>query len=426
MSRAQPVGARTAMRSSVAVIGAGVVGLTAALALQRRGHQVEVFDPLPPGRGASFGNAGFLAVELIDPLATPATLCQAPKLWLDPNGPVALPPAYWPTIAPWMTRFVAAARGPRVECGRAALAALNGASLAAWQRCLDGIDAREELVPSGYLLVWESDRGEAKAKAHADHLRRWGIAVDYLTGDAARAVEPGLNQSVRHALFFPNAHQVRDPYRLVLRLVDAFTAAGGRIRRSRVQAVSAHGNAVAVRTDTGPVTHSQALIAAGAWSRELLAGSGLSVPLEAERGYHLTLPRQSDAIRHVVGSADRRFVMTPMPCGLRVVGFTEWGGMNLPPNPRRYRSLHRHASALLTDSSILDDDVGRWMGFRPTLPDSLPVIDRHPEYSNIHFAFGHQHLGLTQAAITAELVAASMSGKTPALDMGPFRVTRFR
>ncbi|MFG6158773.1 NAD(P)/FAD-dependent oxidoreductase [Halomonas sp. 1390] len=412
-------------RSRVAVVGAGVVGMTTALALQRQGFEVTVLDPEAPGSGASYGNAGFLATELIDPLATPATLRLAPRLLLDPHGALALPLRYLPRLTPWLARFAAAARPTRVTQGREALAALNGVAVAAWRRCLADIGAEEELVASGYLLVWESPAGRARARAQMAHLRHWGHEVEWLEAEALREREPGLTGALSHGLFCPGGHQVRDPHALVTRLAEAFVARGGTLCQARVARLEPRGEGVRLHTDQGPVMAGQAVVAAGAWSHRLAAGLGLSIPLETERGYHLTLPARGQALRQPVGSAERRCVMTPMDCGLRVVGFTELGGLSLAPIRRRYGSLRRHAEALLRDPAGLDDTAEEWMGFRPTLPDSLPVIDTHPDHAGVHFAFGHQHLGLTQAAVTAELLAARMAGEAPALDLAPYRVTRF-
>ncbi|MDR5868300.1 NAD(P)/FAD-dependent oxidoreductase [Halomonas koreensis] len=412
-------------RARVAVVGAGVVGMTTALALQRQGLAVTVLDPRGPGEGASYGNAGFLATELIDPLSTPAMLRQAPRLWLDRHGPLALPWRYLPRLAPWLARFLAAAAPARVRRGRRALAALNGASVDAWRRCLADIGAEDELVASGYLLVWESPQGREAARARMAHLERWGHAVEWLEGEVLRAREPGLSGALSHGLFFPGAHQVRDPYALVRRLAEAFRARGGAIRQARVERLEPRGEGVRLHTDQGALDAAQAVVAAGAWSHRLAAGLGLSVPLETERGYHLTLPGRGRALRQPVGSAERRCVMTPMDCGLRVVGFTELGGLSLPPVARRYASLRHHAGGLLEDGRGLDENAEEWMGFRPTLPDSLPVIDTHPAYPAVHFAFGHQHLGLTQAAISAEQVAALVAGERPGLELAPYRVSRF-
>ncbi|MDR5861075.1 FAD-dependent oxidoreductase [Halomonas eurihalina] len=411
--------------SRIAVIGGGVVGMTIALALQRQGHTVSVLDPRGPGEGASYGNAGFLATELIDPLSTLATLRKAPRLWLDPHGALALPLRYLPRLVSWLGRFIAAARPARATKGRQALAALNGVSVAAWKRCLAEIGAEEELLASGYLLVWESTRGRVAAKAQMEHLQRWGYEVEWLEAAEIRAREPGLAGKLSHGLYFPGAHQVRDPHALVRRLAEVFEARGGGLCWTSVSRLEPRDEGVRLHTDAGQRDVDRAVVAAGAWSHYLAESLGLEVPLETERGYHLTLPTRGEALCQPVGSAERHCVMTPMSCGLRVVGFTELGGLTLPPRARRYASLRHHVQALLCDSANLDDGAEEWMGFRPTLPDSLPVIDRHPDHSQIFFAFGHQHLGLTQAAITAELMGALVGERAPAIDLSPYRITRF-
>lgn len=411
-------------RPDVVVVGAGLIGMTSALKLQQEGLRVLVVDRDVPGKGASFGNAGYLATELVDPLSTPETLRKAPRLLLDPHGPLALPPRYLPSLLPWLAHFAMAARKPSVERGREALAALNSRSLAAWQRCLDGIGAQDELIASGYLMVWENERALEQARRHREKLDQYGIEAKLLDADAVQARDSGLSRHIHHALLFPNAHQVSDPYRVVRRLVEAFESAGGEIRRESVEQVRATAEGVELRSSQRLIEASRVVITTGAWSGTLAKQLDLKMPLESESGHHLTLPDRVGALRQPIGSAERNVVMAPLKDGLRVVGFSELGGLGLKPNPKRSRTLKHHASALLSDASGVER-ASDWMGFRPTLPDSLPVIGQHPQHPRVQFAFGHQHLGLTQAAITAELIADQLMNRTPALDLTPFRPDRF-
>lgn len=407
------------------VIGAGVIGMSIALALQQRGRRVTIIDRQPPGEGASFGNAGFLAVELNNPLSTPATLRSAPMLWGQRHGPLSLPPTYLPKLSPWLWRFVKAASPKQVERGHKGLIALNRSAVGAWKRLLERTDLSNELIPSGYLLAWESEHSLPQACFHAEQMAAWNIETRILERDALREYEPGLSDHVSRALLFPRSYQVRDPYQLVLRLFGRFKQNGGQFLKANANSLKAGQHTACVVTDRGLVEANQLVLACGAWSHHLLRSTAIDVPLETERGYHLTLPEAGKALRQPVGSAERRVVMTPMDCGLRVVGMTELGGLKKPPIEKRFDSLRHHTKALLADPGPLTRDHETWMGFRPTLPDSLPVIDQHPSYPTLFAAFGHQHLGLTQAAITSELMADRMTGQTPSIELSAYSMTRF-
>jgi D-amino-acid dehydrogenase len=412
------------LRPDVVVVGAGLIGMTTALKLQQEGLRVQVVDREEPGKGASFGNAGYLATELVDPLSTPETLRKAPELLLNHHGPLALPPRHLPRLLPWLLRFTMAARKSSVNQSRLALAALNSQSLAAWKRCLAGINAQDELIASGYMMVWENARALQQAQRHQEKLGKYGIETELLNAEAVQARDSGLTPNIHHALLFPNAHQVSDPYRVIQRLVEAFERAGGEIVRATVELVSANTEGVVIRSAQRRIEANRVVIATGAWSAKLAKQLGLKIPLEGESGHHLTLTDRINALRQPIGSAERNVVMTPMRCGLRVVGFSELGGLALKPNPKRSKTLKHHASALLSDTRGIEQ-ASHWMGFRPTLPDSLPVIGQHPKHPQVQFAFGHQHLGLTQAAITAELVANQLLNRSTPLDLVPFRPDRF-
>lgn len=413
---------------TVAVVGAGVVGLCSALEAQRHGFQVTLFDKGLPGEGASFGNAGYLATELIDPLATKKTLAAAPRMWMDPKGPLALPWKYLSQALPWLARFVRSASSARVEASRQALYQLNQAAVPAWQRCLADIGAEEYLVPSGYLLVWESENKLDEAKTHAAYLAQWDIESVLLQGAQLREKEPELAETVSHALFFPNACRVKDPYLLSKQLFAVFQARGGCFEQTEVSEILPQENAVGVVTATSQSRFEHVVLCTGAWGKPLLEQTGISVPLEAERGYHLTIETadmETPPLQHPIGSAERKFVMSPLASGLRVVGITEIGGLRLPEFTRRFNVLRHHSRQLLPRLNNSALKVSEWMGHRPTLADSLPVIDQHPRHPRLLFAFGNQHLGLTQAAISAELVISLLRQVEPEFDVKPYRVDRF-
>ncbi|WP_417225351.1 NAD(P)/FAD-dependent oxidoreductase [Amphritea sp.] len=412
------------MTGSMAVVGAGVVGLSCALEAQRQGLRVTLFDRDAPGLGASFGNAGYLATELIEPLSNPATLRSALSLWLNPKGPLALPLRYLHRIAPWLLRFVMAARPQSLQRSRAALLQLNRESIAAWQRSLEDIGAPELLVKSGYLLVWESADTQA-AEQHQRWLNDHGIQTELVQGARLLELEPALAKQVHHGLYFPDAYRVSDPYDLCQQLFATFMARGGEFIQQAVTELTPTSDDVAVTSENVDYHYDHGLVCAGVWSRKLLSQVGLEVPLEAERGYHLTIPSAASLLNHHIGSAERKFVMGPLDSGLRIVGMTELGGVELPPIKRRFEVLRHHSRQLLPDLNATSLTESEWMGHRPTLPDSLPVIDQHPDYARLCFAFGNQHLGVTQAAITAELVLQLIQQQESVIDRTAFKVTRF-
>ncbi|MEH6580223.1 MAG: FAD-dependent oxidoreductase [Amphritea sp.] len=411
---------------TVAVVGAGVVGLCSALEAQRNGYQVTLIDRDEPGLGASFGNAGYLATELVDPLSTPKTLRSALAMWINPHGPLSLPLAYMHRILPWLVRFIWAAHPDTVDHGRKALLQLNQAAVPAWKRCLTDIGATEQLVNSGYLLVWESADKLEDAKSHAAYMAQWGIKTELVQGKRLEQLEPEMAENLSHALFFPEACRVLEPYQLCKILLSAFQARGGTFIQQAVDALLPEDKGISIQTETASFKFDHAIVCAGAWSKQLLKGVGLKVPLEAERGYHLTIDAKHIRLNHPIGSAERRFVMCPLDSGLRVVGMTELGGLKLKPFKRRFDSLHHHSRKLLSRLKDPTLQVSEWMGYRPTLPDSLPMIDKHPCHPQLLFAFGNQHLGLTQAAISAELVVGLMRGNPQAVNCEPFRVDRFK
>ena len=408
---------------TIGIVGAGVVGLCTALELQREGFQVTLIDKNESGLGASFGNAGYLATELIEPLSTAKTLGSALSMWLNPLGPLSLPLGYFHRILPWLARFIFAARPNQVAKARQALSALNQASIPAWQKCLQDIGADEQLVQSGYLLVWESKNKLTAAKKHAQYLKTWGIEAELVEGNRLAELEPALTSNVSHALFFPHAYQVQDPYHMCQLLFSTFKSRGGKFIKESVTRLEPQDRLV--HTSDNHFSFDKTVICAGAWSKSLLQSVGITVPLEAERGYHLSFKQKTGLLKHPIGSAERKFVMTPLKSGLRAVGMTELGGLELPPFKQRFASLAHHSRQLLPPLNNPTIKTDEWMGFRPTLPDSLPVVDQHPDFKALYFAFGNQHLGLTQAAISAELVTALIIKKEPTISCEPFSIKRF-
>jgi len=406
------------------VVGAGIVGTAIAERLQYEGATVMLLDRSAPGEGCSSGNAGHFATDVVLPLANLQTIAALPKMLLDSSGPLSLRWSYVPRMLPWLAQFVLSALPANAKASATALRALNSRSIESFERLLARTDLQSLMVQRGALTVYESRATQLKHESTVALLREYGVSVDPLGADALRDMEPALGGAVAGGLYFPNTAHTVNPLRLTQALVQSFCAAGGQLQRARVTALQAQNNGVRISTDSGELLARRVVLAAGAWSGQLARSLGLKVSLDTERGYHLMLPQPGLELSRPVTSHERSFVMTPMEHGLRLAGTVELAGLDAAPDYRRSDVLFDHARALLP--GLVRGSATRWMGMRPSLPDSLPVIGPAPGDPRLLFAFGHQHLGLTQAAITAEAIADLVAARPPAFDLKPYRIDRFR
>ncbi|MCU1730265.1 MULTISPECIES: NAD(P)/FAD-dependent oxidoreductase [unclassified Pseudomonas] len=411
----------------IAVIGAGIVGVACALQLARQGQRVLLVDRQAPGMGASFGNAGHLATEQVFPIADLSILKRLPAMLMDPMGPLRLDWKYLPRALPWFTRLLLNLRPAPFRRSVAGIRALNEGSLAAWRRLLDSIGRAEMLKQDGSLLVFERPESRPAIDALQARMRQQNVEVTLWQADAVRAAAPQLSEHLLGGLFFPATGHFLDPHQAVEALFDAATAAGVQFVQREVQGGQLKADGVSLRTEQGELVVPRVLIACGAHSAHLTeALTGTRVPLDTERGYHLMLPHEHDRLPFAVTSLERKFIMTPMTGGLRLAGTVEFAGLERPANMARAWQLQRLSQGLFK-RELNAEAATPWMGFRPSLPDSLPVIDRVCE-GRVLLAFGHQHLGLTQAAVTAEMVAALAGLATPATalpNVAAYRLARF-
>jgi D-amino-acid dehydrogenase len=412
----------------IAVVGAGIIGVACALRLARQGLRVVVIDQQQPGHGASFGNAGHLATEQVFPIADASILKRLPAMLMDPMGPLRLDWKYLPRALPWFTRLLLNLRPAPFQNTVAGLRALNESSLEAWQRLLADIQRPDLLKIDGSLLVFERPESRQAIQALQSRLLQQQVPVDYWQAGAIRETAPQLSEQIQGGLFFPRTGHFIDPYRVVCELVEAAKASGVSFVQQQVQGGHVQEHGVALITGNGALTASRVLIACGAHSAKLTAAlTGEKVPLDTERGYHLMLPQEHDRLPFPVTSLERKFIMTPMSEGLRLAGTVEFAGLEKPPSMERAWQLHRLSQGLFRQD-LSAEAATPWMGFRPSLPDSLPVIDQVCG-GKVLLAFGHQHLGLTQAAVTAEMVVRMTRADAipaTALPSGtPYRLARF-
>lgn len=410
--------------STVAVIGAGIIGLAIAFRLVRQHRKVVLIDRDDPGMAASYGNAGHIATEQIFPLASPGTLLIAPRLLVRRDRPLSIRREYATGILPWLLRFAWAARPASYRRGTAALSQLQARAMQALQNLYRDAGISSLLQQRGHMVLAEREKSIPLLQSQQARLHEHGIATQWLKPDAVAARAPELRQGIAGALLFTDTGHVSDPWRVCSELHKAFLAAGGQSIRAEVQSAArgAHGQ-FDLQLQPGSVQADKVVLAAGAWSRTLAAQLACDVPLDTERGYHVTAVDWRGQLDLPIASHERMIIMAPLDCGLRMTGFVEFGGLLLPPRRQRIETLRRHLQELMPGAAM--SEFSEWMGFRPSLPDHLPVIGGSPADQDILFAFGHQHLGLTLAGVTADAVAALARGDEPALDLHPFRVNRF-
>lgn len=407
----------------IALIGGGVVGLACARVLQRDGHRVTVFDPSPADeQSAAWGSAGILTPDMLSPLATPEMLPRLPAMVLRDDSALALRWAHVPRAMPWLARFAWNGRPASAERNARALASICSQALAAWHELLEPGDAASLIRPGGWVFAYESDAGMAAARRGLERRLRHGARAQWLDGGALRERVPQLARHVVGGLWFPEAEVCVDPAGLLRRLAARIEAGGGSFRAVGVTALEPGSGGVGVRAGADCERFDRAVVCTGAHSRALARTLGDDFPLDTERGYHVMLAAGGGPALAVM-SGEHHFVTTPMAAGVRLAGTSELGGLSRPPDPNRFALLRRQAARLFPG---LDTAGGsEWMGFRPTLPDSRPIIGPSPRHPAVWYALGHQHLGLTLAAVTGRMIADAFAGRPSRVDRAPFRLDRF-
>ena len=410
----------------VVVVGAGIVGMSSALALQRVGCRVVVIDHRPPGHGASFGHAGGIAVTWVSPQGLPKLMRRLPKWVLDPLGPVAVRWPYLPRLLPWFLRLRHHSSSGEVERLGDALASLMAHAWPAWEGVLtDCGPTTAGLIRHDGSLSAYRERGQFEDDdVMWEMRRRRGFRVEVLEGGELRSFEPALAPDFAVGVFEPEAKWCEDPMAVIGAMVDRFLARGGVVVEQKVEGFTLQDSKVrAVRTSTETFPASEVVLAAGAWSHRLAAQLGHRLPLESERGYHVDVPEPGVELARILSLGTHKVVATPMRHGLRLSGTAEFGGVDSRPDFRRAAALVEVARRALPGLEV--GNSSEWAGDRPIFPDSLPVIGRDPRFSNVCHAYGHSHIGFTLGPVTGELVAQVITGGHPSVNLAPFRVDRF-
>lgn len=412
------------MAKHITIIGAGIVGISTASYLRRNGHAVTVVDMRAPGEYCSFGNAGILSPGSCVPQALPGVLAKVPGYLADPLGPLAIRPGHFLRALPWFMRLAAASRMARVAQIADALRPLLRQTFEAYAPLVQHAGVSDMIRQTGYVVAYAT-RAALLRDALPWKLRRdRGVLMEELDGAGIRAKVPQLGGGFEAGLYLPEQGFVTNPERLTKSLAAQFQKDGGKILQRRVLDidVSPEGPRALV-TDAGNMALETLVICAGSHSHEFTAKFGDRVPLEAERGYHVTYSDPRYTLPMPVFLPQQKVFVTPMEMGLRIAGQSEFAGNDADPNYARADVLSKQMQTFFPGISSVD--ATKWMGRRPSIPDSLPVIGPASKVPNVWYAFGHGHVGLCGGAPTGRALADLIGGRTPSVDMRPFRVTRF-
>lgn len=408
----------------VTVVGAGIVGISTALNLQRAGVNVTVVDRGPPGEGASLGNAGMISASGIIPVTTPGIWKKVPGMLLDPSGPLALRFPHAFGMIPWFMDYLSNSSPARVTKIAAGLNDVLSGALEEHQQLARGTDAARWIEPAYYIHLYADEAAYRKDGFGWKLREKHGVKFKVLRGGEVQELEPSIAPHYRFALALEGHGFLRDPLRLVQAHAAELERLGGKILQRDVLDIEI-GEAGPRRliTAEGALDVDILVIAAGAWSGKLAAKLGSPVPLESERGYHVVLTDPGLMPKSPIMSTSGKFVATPMAMGLRLAGLVEFGGLEAAPDYKLARTLLKHARDLFP--GVRTEAFTEWMGHRPALPDSLPVIGPSPRYKTVFFAFGHHHVGMSGGPKTGRLLAELIRGQKPNIDLEPFSITRF-
>ena len=410
------------IKTDVAIVGAGIIGLAIAFRLAADGREVVIVDPNEAGSGASYGNAGTLAPYACAPVGNPDVLRNLPNLLLNPDSPLTIRLAALPALIPWLSRFVWQSMPVRARRNGHALAGLLEEAMPAWRALAEQARLSDLLRYEGCLYFYRGKMPQKDSEWGARLQNELGVRQEWLTSAEVARLEPALPRAAG-GLFFPDAAHTVDPAVMACRLAAAAEASGASFERARVDRLEPQdrGRIRLMCRDRTIEAHT-VVLAAGAWSQSLAKQGGEDIPLDTERGYHIEFAMDACPIERPVSPVDLGFYVTPMVGRLRVAGTVELGGLSAPLNPNRIALLERGVRKLFPG---LGPVQSQWLGFRPSLPDSLPVIGPSRRYPNLIHAFGHGHLGMTLAGVTSRIVVSLIEKRNDGPDLRAFRPDRF-
>ena len=411
------------LRSSIGVIGAGIQGVCISLCLIKKGFEVTLIDREDPGKeSASYGNAGHFSPYASVPVNRPDILVDVPTMLLSSTGPLALKWNYVPKMIPWFIKFIKNCSKKNMLHTTKYMHQILDLALPAYDELFEDINVSELVESKGIIYFWTNK--DLKSRELEINMRKeLGVKQQLLTPHEIHDLEPHIKQIYHGGVLYPNARHTRNPKKVLLKLFDLFIKKGGHFEKQNVQSVSfTTDNKPVIKTNLNFYNFDKAVIACGAFSKKITDQLGEKIPLDTERGYHVHFKGHDHLLTRPVIFLNRGFGITPMEQGLRVVGTVEFGGLDNPVSKKRILNLVNNAKYLFPELTEHHDE---WLGFRPTLPDFLPVMGPSKNYKNLFYSFGHHHLGWTLGAISGKIVSGMIAGENTNLDLSAYNSTRF-
>ena len=411
-------------KNEVAIIGAGIQGVCNALFLQKKGIGVTLFDKDEPGCAASYGNAGHFSPYASLQLNRSDVLSDVPAMLLSSRGPLALKWNYFVKMIPWFSKYIMSCSEKKMMHTAKYMHQILDISLDAYDELFADINLDGLIEKKGIMYVWEK-KGIKSRKIEINIREKLGVQQKILNPKEVHDLEPNLKPFYDGGVFYEYARHARNPKKIIEKLFADFIKKGGKFKKTNINNINFKDQKPILITENNKLLFDKVVIACGAFSKKLTDKLDEKIPLDTERGYHIHFKNYSNLLSRPVVWADRGFGITPMEQGLRVVGTVEFGGLENPLSKSRIKNLILNAKDMLNGLPENEDHEDEWLGFRPTLPDFLPVIGKSKNYNNVYYSFGHHHLGWTLGAISGKIVSKMILGEKTNLDLSPYSSSRF-
>ena len=406
----------------IGIIGAGIQGISNALFLQKKGFEVTIFDREDPGSpAASYGNAGHFSPYACVLMNRPDILTDVPAMLLSSTGPLALKWNYVPKMIPWFIQFIRNCTTKKMMHTAKNMNQILNLALSAYDELFDDIELDGLVEKKGILYIW-NDQSLKSRDLEIKVRDELGVDQQVVSPKEIHDLEPNIKPFYHGGVYYKHGRHARNPKKILLKFFDLFLKKGGKFLKKNVQDINFDGEKPAIKTETQRYIFDKLIIACGAFSKKLTYNLGERIPLDTERGYHVHFKDCDHLLKRPVIFSNRGFGITPMEQGLRVVGTVEFGGLKNPISKSRVKNLINNAKYMLGDLPEHEDE---WLGFRPTLPDFLPVLGPSKNYKNIFYCFGHHHLGWTLGPISGKIIAGMIAEENTNLNLDPYSSRRF-